>query len=261
MKLFYGASDRGVWSLGTKYILKERSDAAPNFETQNVRFLKDKTTIPVPAIIEEWTEENRRHFLLSKRIPGEPLSTAWATMTETEKERVAQQTANYLSELRRLQSPRMQSLDGQPIYSAFLFPTGYGVPHGPLGSDDELWEEMTKALDGVPEIAKRRLRTRMPPSGPYTFTHGDLTNVNILVENGNLTGIIDWEASGYFPVWWESTCAGISLGADDLEWKTALRKYMPDYTEAREFWRDFDALTMYPEVNERAAALLTEDNT
>ena len=39
----------------------------------------------------------------------------------------------------------------------------------------------------------------MPPATPYTFTHGDLTSVNIMVENGNLIGIIDWEASGYYP--------------------------------------------------------------
>ncbi|KAK2589493.1 hypothetical protein QQS21_012827 [Conoideocrella luteorostrata] len=180
-------------------------------------------------------------------------------MTQTEKEQVAQQTAEYLSQLRQLQSPHMQSLCGQPLYSAFLFPTGYGVPHGPLGSDDELWEDMAKALEGVPEATKRRLRTRMPPSAPYTFTHGDLTNVNILVENGKLTGIIDWEASGYFPVWWEFTCAGIGLGPDDVEWKATLRKYMPDYTEAREFWRDFYMLSKYPE-SERACALLAADN-
>lgn len=99
----------------------------------------------------------------------------------------------------------------------------------------------------------------MPPSAPYTFTHGDLTNVNIMVDNGNLAGIIDWEASGYFPAWWEFTCAGIGLGSDDAEWKAMLRTYMPDYTEAREFWRDFYALSRYPKVNERAATLLAED--
>ncbi len=38
-----------------------------------------------------------------------------------------------------------------------------------------------------------------------------------------------------------------------------LRTYMPDYTEAREFWRDFYALSRYPKVNERAATLLAED--
>lgn len=99
----------------------------------------------------------------------------------------------------------------------------------------------------------------MPPATPYTFTHGDLTNVNIMVEDGNLTGIIDWEAPGYYPVWWEFTSASIGLGQEDYEWKTLLRKYMPDYSEAREFWLDFYALSKYPNLDERRLALL-EDN-
>ncbi|RHZ46012.1 uncharacterized protein CDV56_102898, partial [Aspergillus thermomutatus] len=103
-------------------------------------------------------------------------------------------------QLRKLHSPKMQSLGGQPIYSAFLFPGGYGLPHGPLSSDDELWAEMEVTLKGVPEDARLRLQNHMPPAAPYTFTHGDLTYVNIMVEDGCLTGIPDWEASGYFPV-------------------------------------------------------------
>ncbi len=41
----------------------------------------------------------------------------------------------------------------------------------------------------------------MPSAAPFTFTHGDLTDVNILIKDGNLADILDWEASGYFPVW------------------------------------------------------------
>lgn len=65
---------------------------------------------------------------------------------------------------------------------------------------------MEKALEKVPEKARQRLQKRMPPAGPFTFTHGDLTNVNIIVKDGHLAGIIDWEVSGFYPVWWEFTC-------------------------------------------------------
>ncbi|KAF2191259.1 kinase-like protein [Zopfia rhizophila CBS 207.26] len=247
VKLFYGVSNRGVWSLGSNFILKERSNQPPNFEARNIRFLKENTTIPVPTVVEEWNEENKRYFMLTKRIRGDALNTS-----------IARQTADHLFQLRQLHSPHMQSLSEQPLYSAFLFPNGYGLPHGPLSSDDELWTEMETALKSVPEKARWRLRERMPSAGPYTFTHGDLTNVNIIVEDGNLTGILDWEASGYFPVWWEFTCAGIGLGQEDQEWKALLRKHMPSYAEAREFWLDFYALCKYPNLNERGEALLSE---
>ncbi|KAH8696000.1 kinase-like domain-containing protein [Talaromyces proteolyticus] len=258
VKLFYGVSDRGVWSLGSHLILKERSNKPPNFEASNIRFLREKTSIPLPTVVEDWTEENGRYFMLMKRIPGKPLSTLWADMPTDEREKIAKQTANSLMQLRKLHSHKMQALNDQPIFSAFLFPNGYGLPHGPFSSDDELWVEMDMALKGVPKDARLRLRERIPPAAPYTFTHGDLTYVNIMVENGHLTGIIDWEASGYFPVWWEFTCSGIGLSQEDKEWKTLLQKYMPDYTGAREFWLDFYALSKYPNLDERGMELLRD---
>jgi aminoglycoside phosphotransferase (APT) family kinase protein len=228
--------------VGSKLVIKERSISPPNFEARTIQFLRAKTTIPVPAVVMDWIEDGR-YFMVSERVQGEPLSTAWSKMSAGEKDRVAKQTAAYLAQLRELHSDRIQSLDDQPLYSAFLFPTGYGMPHGPLSSDDELWNELAKALEGVPENVLRQMREQMPSSTPYTFTHGDLTNVNIMVKDGNLTGILDWEASGYFPVWWEYTCAGIGFGDEDKQWKTLLQQYMTDFTEAREFWLNYYSLS------------------
>lgn len=261
VKLFYGVSDRGVWSLGSNLILKERSNRAPNFEAPNLHFLRQATSIPVPSVVEDWEERDGSYFLLMRRIPGAPLSSLWAGMTMDEKENIAKQTADYLMQLRTLHSDQMESLGNKPLYSAFLFPKGYGLPHGPFSSDNDLWAEMELALEGVPDDARQRLRKRMPSAAPYTFTHGDLTSVNIMVEHGNLAGILDWEASGYFPVWWEFTCAGIGLGQEDKEWKTLLQKYMPDFSDAREFWLDFYSLSKYPNLNERGMALLKDKDS
>ncbi|PWY95706.1 kinase-like protein [Aspergillus sclerotioniger CBS 115572] len=235
VKLFYEMSDRGVWSLGSNLVLKERSSQAPNFEAANLQFLKKETTIPVSTVVEDWEEENDEcYFLLMRRIPGSPLSNLWPDLTISEKENIAQQTANYLMQLRKLQSDKLQSLGGKPLYSAFLFQDEHDVPHGPISSDDDLWSELELALEGVPDDARQRLRDRMPSAAPYTFTHGDLASVNIMVDDDrDLAGIIDWEASGYFPVWWEFTSAGIGLGQEDKEWKVLLQKYMPDFSDAR----------------------------
>ncbi|GIK04892.1 hypothetical protein Aspvir_008990 [Aspergillus viridinutans] len=260
VKLFYEMSDRGVWSLGSKFILKERSNSPPNFEAANLKFLRKETSIPLPDVLDDWTEDNGRYFLLMSRVPGVPLSSVWENMPASERENIAKQTADYLVQLRKLQSETMHALRDQPLYSASLFPTGYGLPHGPFSSDEELWADMSMALKGVPEAVRLRLRERMPPATPYTFTHGDLTYVNIMVKNGQLTGIIDWESSGYFPVWWEYTCAGIGLGRGDKEWKTLLQQYMPCHADAREFWLDFYALTRYPDLDERGWKVLKDND-
>ncbi|CAG8026200.1 unnamed protein product [Penicillium salamii] len=227
VSIFYSASNRGAWSLGSKFILKERSSAPPNFERANLQFLSSKTTIPIPQTVQEWTEDDGTYFQIMNRMKGQPLSEAWPTMSQTDKERVASQTAEYLKQLQELHSDRMESLGGQPLYDAFLFPPKYGVGHGPFSSDDELWAEMSKSLTHVQEEVRVKLRERLPTAAPYTFTHGDLTDVNIMVEDGHLVGIIDWEAARYFPAWWEFAALSIGLGQVDVEWKQTLRRYMP----------------------------------
>jgi len=257
IKLFYSNSDRAAWSLGPKYILKERSDKPPSFEARNLRFLKENTTIPVPTVVLDYSSEDR-YYIQTERVPGETLETAWATLSATEKVLIAKQTAEFLLQLRRLQSPKMQSLGEQPLYSAFLFQGDYGQPHGPLSSDDELWAVWAPALKGLPAKALSRLRERLPSSAPYTFTHGDLFLGNIIIEGGNLAGIIDWESSGYFPVWWEFACAGIGLGEADKEWKDLLREHMVQHEAGRDFWLDLYSLSAYPHLNERGVKVLAQ---
>ncbi|KAF7136888.1 hypothetical protein CNMCM5793_006503 [Aspergillus hiratsukae] len=260
VKLFYEAGDRGVWSLGSNLILKDRGASLPTFEVPNIRFVQEETSIPVPIIVESW-EEDEHTLILMKRIAGEPLSKAWPNLSMNERENIARQTAKYLLQLRNLQSDTMQALGGRPIYSNFLFLDKESeLPHGPLACDDELWAEMERGLEKtVPEAARRRLRNRMPPAAPYTFTHGDLTNVNIMVENGSLTGIIDWEMAGYYPVWWEYVGTSVPDSEEDREWKTLLRKYMPDFSAAREFWLDYYYLCRNTK-HERATRFIEEAN-
>ncbi|KAH8673400.1 hypothetical protein BX600DRAFT_455187 [Xylariales sp. PMI_506] len=54
---------------------------------------------------------------------------------------------------------------------------------------------------------------------PATFvlTHGDLTPRNILVKDGAITGIVDWEKSGFFPEYAEYAFA-MSLCHEHEKW-------------------------------------------
>lgn len=182
VKIFYECSDRGVWSLGSKFVLKERGTSHRGYEVPNIQFVQEKTSIPVPDVVDNW-EEDDCAFTLSRRAPGETLHEAWPKLSNDEKENIAKETAEYLTQLRKLQSNKVQAFGGRPVYCNFLFPgkkSDQPFPsYGPFSSDDELWVEMEKGLHKVPKAARERLRNRMPPAEPYTFTHADLTDVNI----------------------------------------------------------------------------------
>ncbi|KAI9834373.1 MAG: hypothetical protein M1819_002984 [Sarea resinae] len=195
-----------------------------------------------------------------KRVKGETLEVAWPNMSTADRERVADQTAKALLQLRTFESPRIQNVEGKPVFDSMLFlGGGLETPHGPLSSDDELWKEMETGISHVPEKARRNLRLRMPRASPYVLTHGDLTDINIIVNEGNLAGILDWERAAYFPVWWEFAAARIGNSEADAEWKALLREHMPAHTEGQQFWLDYYALRAYPDFrNEQGEKLFPE---
>ena len=189
---------------------------------------------------------------------GQTLEAAWPSMTVEDRKRVADQVAECLRQFRGLQSAQMQTVDGGPLYSAWLFKSKPQTPHGPLHSDQELWEELALALTqkNVPAKALDKFRHQLPPSDPYIFTHGDLYSENIIVKDGNLLSIIDWESAGFYPVWWEYVAASIGLGPVDAEWKALLKERLSPHLEARQFWLDFHALSQYPTLRENGQRLL-----
>ncbi|KAM0425506.1 hypothetical protein ACHAPT_009295 [Fusarium lateritium] len=169
-------------------------------------------------------------MLVLKQPQGVPLKKAWPDLSEEDRDRIAKQAADCLGQLRKLQSPKLQSLGEKPLFSKLLFQYSPDYPHGPYSADNYLWGAM-----GDPDTILKS-EPRIPPATPYTFTHGDLNVRHFLVKDGNLSGITNWEASGYFPVWWEYVATRVSEGIYDKEWKTLLVKYMDNHPIAADVW-------------------------
>lgn len=63
------------------------------------------------------------------------------------------------------------------------------------------------------------------------FTHGDFRHLNIMVNDGNVTGIVDWEFSGWFPEHWEFVKA-LAVWQWQNDWTGYLANILePYYTE------------------------------
>lgn len=61
------------------------------------------------------------------RVEGENLQAAWPMLSEDAKTPLAEQTMNFLQQLRNLQSGKMANIGQAPLYSGWLFLQGAGT--------------------------------------------------------------------------------------------------------------------------------------
>ncbi|KAJ5490683.1 hypothetical protein N7463_010964 [Penicillium fimorum] len=263
VKLFYGASRRGVWSIGSDVILKERPDEGPKTEVTTLNHLTSYSNIPVPKILRDWVDGNGRYFVLQERIQGQTLEQAWSSLSKSQKVDIADEVIEIRKQLRSFQSTSIQTVDQSPCFPGLLFSDR--EPHGPFHSDNELWDAISLTLHDPPTIlfpqrALDNLKKRLPKCEPYVLTHCDLNLGNIMVKDGGLAGILDWEFAAYYPIWYEYVSASWGWTEEDAEWKKLLRERMgvhgEGHDDAKEFWTDLRHLRKYPNLDEKGREVL-----
>ncbi|OBT93418.1 hypothetical protein VE01_08742 [Pseudogymnoascus verrucosus] len=136
------------------------------------KWVRENTKIPVVEEMKYWKDDNS-HFFLMKRVPGESLEDAWPRLSGAEKKNYAREVIEYIAELRKHKAPSPQTVEGAPVRDQMLGSTHTSVV---VIEDKETWWA---------RVAKG----------------------NIMVHDGHVSGIIDWEHAGYLPDWWEHACA------------------------------------------------------
>jgi hypothetical protein len=254
VKCFFGCGDRGVWQLGNGYILKERplinhwgedNSAGPDVATIN--WLRENTTIPVPAKAQEW-EDGCSHFSLMKKMPGESLEMAWPRLNAEEKKTCAREVVEYLAQLRTHTAPTPQTVDGAPARDKMF---AYDGEVAMLEDKEAWWARVEKGFAKKEPAWREELKAEYPGyAAPYVLTHGDLNTGNIMVHDGHVSGIIDWEYAGYYPDWWESTTAMTVI--EEQEWRYYLviemDKQIGKHTDALKFLRKFQSGYRVPPI-------------
>ncbi|CRG88237.1 hypothetical protein PISL3812_05264 [Talaromyces islandicus] len=186
--------------------------------------------LPVPKVICYGEHPDTPHApvsILMTRLPGRELGQSYETLSDNDRESILKELKGYLDTIRKWKNPwggyRICSLLGTPIRSI-------RVPNhliGPFEMEQDLNEYLIKPAwaEGFPSKtayndALDRAKVMETLSHRILFTHGDLQHHNILVQDGRITGFLDWESAGWYPEYWEFT--------------TALRATLEDF-----WWYDF----------------------
>ncbi|PLB50302.1 kinase-like protein [Aspergillus steynii IBT 23096] len=242
VRLAHSTSNSGTWRIGSSMLLKERPHEGWVNEPRVLRFLSNQPDIPAPFIVHDWVDQGR-HYMLRQHMGGAALKDAWGWLTEGQKRSLAAQVADVVRRMQTIASPSMQAVDGGPCVPQLLFTDAF--PHGPFPSDRALWDDLQLTLACRSTYGKAftgqaldKLQASFPRCAPYVLTHCDLSVENIVVNHGQLVGIVGWDRAAFYPFWYEYVAASWTLPGVDVEWKRLLREQLVPHDDAQSFVLD-----------------------
>lgn len=184
--------------------------------------------LPVPRVICYGEHPDTPHApvsILMTRLPGRELGQAYESLCDDDRGSILEELKGYLDTIRRWKNPwgedRICSLMGTAIRSV-------RVPNhriGPFEKEEELndyliepaWEGGFSSKSAYNDALDRAMMMKKLQPHRILFTHGDLKHHNILVQDGRITGFLDWESAGWYPSYWEYTTA-LRMTREDFWW-------------------------------------------
>ncbi len=110
-------------------------------------------------------------------------------------------------------------------------------PHGPYADEAEMnfqrrlgvpFDDIRRAFgNGPPQRAEDIIESHSRRH-PLVYTHSDLAQHNIMVDNGQVTGIIDCECSGWYTSHWEYLKA-LFTEPCDIEWRMGIHDFLTPF--------------------------------
>lgn len=205
-------------------------------EAHAMEFVAKHTAIPVPKVYCAFVHKGSAYTVMS-RIKGHVVRQGWLQRSQESRTKILEQLRGMLVELRAIPPPEgtvVSNVDGGPFFDPRLPNQKQWGPFstvrafhsalvndiitddsgGDIPIDDDHHERLSADLAELLRYYQREGSTN--PS--LVFTHGDLNSFNILVSGDKVVGIIDWETSGWFPSYWEYTCAKDELNAWNVFW-------------------------------------------
>lgn len=205
-------------------------------EPTSLRLVERYTSIPAPRVIDVG-EYDGTTYLVMTRLRGEMLHEVVHLMSYAERDLFADDLGSYAMQLRKV-----------PNHTGFLFCNSLGGPivdhripdrsGGPFNSESDFNAHLTKHLGCSPaEVVGEE---NVLQNHCSYFTHSDLHYTNLLVDRGRLSGIIDWECSGYMPEYWDFTKAMYSARRNPILESIFRRafsyRYEPELIVERKLW-------------------------
>ena len=198
-----GGQVNQVYLIDDEYVLRigAREDALQRLtrETELLRSLANK--IPVPKIL-AFGQQDGSVYQIQQFLPGQKLISVWKDLSPHVQEKLAAELAAYLKTLHSmpLSSSGFASQDSKQCGTWLELISGWF--QRTLGEIEQLKIQMAP---GFIELALNYFdeNSQVLEGSVPALIHGDLTMVNILVDQGKISAILDFEYSMQVPIDYE----------------------------------------------------------
>lgn len=189
-------------------------------EALAVQFIQTLTSIPVPTVHLAF-EDRGVTFIEMERLGGEALDALLekGSLRDEDLQIIAKELVGYAQQIQKLVPPF--DPEGRVFGS---FPSGpykniyFDVPPPRRYKYIEELSMYLVSMTVMNPVSPALLRVGQRVPG--VLAHGDLNPSNILIKDGRISGIIDWDSFGTYPPWWEYMRAVRRL----TRWDPFLRK-------------------------------------
>ncbi|KAJ6024314.1 Aminoglycoside phosphotransferase [Penicillium herquei] len=185
---------RKIVRISESLVVKKGPDLRAH-EVSNLRFVAANTTIPVPKVHDVQYENGKVTAITMDYMPGKRLDELSVT----------EQLRGYITQLRNLKGTYIGGADGGTAITGKYI----SIEGGPFESERMFNKWILEDLaPGLPGIYQHFAEHALTDDHEIFFTHSDFATRNILVDHSDsgkcqVTAILDWEWSGWYPEYWE----------------------------------------------------------
>jgi len=135
-------------------------------------------------------------------IEGRTLEEVWPDISVEEKQDICQQLQGILKAMRSFQpeTGTIGSCSGGKVRDCRRISEYIS---GPFPDEEAFNNAFFDLVTTTPTTIRTALARRLRTDHRVVFTHGDLTQHNIIIRNNKIVGLIDWEYAGWYPEYWE----------------------------------------------------------
>lgn len=188
-----------------------------------MRYIATHTSIPVPRVLDAVTD-GKLTSITMEFIEGERLDKIWNSLPEEQKKNIAAQINDYLFQLRSLHGRYIGGMNRNPAIDS----RRYGLEGGPFESESQFNEFLlSDAYPQVPKCFLKMAEHSLLTNHEIIFAHGEIAPRNILVREGRVVAVLDWENAGWYPEYWDFVKSFNALDGRCASWYDWAERVFP----------------------------------